>query len=92
MRNELRQLCLDTANYRTKSWGKNDYCKHCWACYHGTKCIADPKSRSTQILCVKAKDRMNKTPTPSKFVETMRYCGERERHYVVGLKKNEKRG
>lgn len=59
MTNSDRQFTLDSQNYRNgKAFGKNDYCKHCWACYYGVKCIADPKMRSTQFLCVKAKERM----------------------------------
>lgn len=91
MTNALRQLCLDTANYRNgKAWGKNNYCKYCWACYHSTKCIANPETRSKQILCVKAKDRMDGKHTASKLEESFIYDGKRERHRTVGLKKNER--
>ena len=91
MKNSDRQLILDTQNYRNgKMWGKNDYCKYCWACYHGEKCIAESKARSLQFLCVKAKDRMEGMHTPTKIEEILMYEGKPERHYrMLGLKKIE---
>ena len=38
-------------------YGKAEYCKHCWACYHGIRCIAPLEARNA--LCEKAKARMN---------------------------------
>ena len=70
MTNAQRQLALDTRMYiNGKSYGKEKYCKHCFACYHGVKCIADGAVRSTQVLCVKAKDRMNGVHTPTEYEE-----------------------
>lgn len=44
----------------TENYGKEKYCKYCWACYHGKSCIATPESRSKMKLCEIAKARMSK--------------------------------
>lgn len=57
--NAQRQLSLDVKMYsKGKTFGREVFCKFCFACYHRMKCIAHPKARSEGMLCVKAKNRM----------------------------------
>lgn len=72
MTNAERQLTLETMMYKNgKTFGREKFCKQCWACYHGRECIAASGMRSTQILCVKAKDRAEGNITPSSFLEAI---------------------
>lgn len=40
------------------NYGKEKYCKFCWACYHGVKCICADENRKAE--CKKARARMGK--------------------------------
>jgi hypothetical protein len=90
---EERQITLQTRMYRKKSFGKENYCTRCWACYHYESCIADAKIRSVQCLCVKAEERLTgqkKYDDSTEFQKIIR--DKRVRSYrfpLLGLKKEE---
>lgn len=83
MKNNERQLYLDTMMYANKSFGQEDYCKYCWACHKYSSCIAGGAQRSKALLCVKAENRMMGKPTETSFAELLKYGGERNRHYIT---------
>lgn len=60
MTREERQLQLDTKMYKKKSFGTENFCNYCWACYQHVKCIADSRKRSNGNHCAKAEERMKK--------------------------------
>ena len=61
MNNKDRQLVLDTKMYKYQTFGKEPYCKFCWANSH-TACIMESDYRSSGLNCVKAECRMLKLP------------------------------
>lgn len=93
MTKEERQIKLETKMYRKKSFGQEDICAKCWACFHYKSCIALPKIRSKQCLCVKAEIRLTnkkKFDDSSPFENT--FQDKRVRHYrfpLLGLRRDE---
>lgn len=82
MTNRDRQITLETRMYRKKSFGKEKYCNHCWACEYHENCIAQSVQRSAQRLCVKAENRMKGKPTDTKLSETLQGAGKRKRRSI----------
>ena len=60
MNNKDRQIYLETKMYKRNSFGKEPYCRKCWAKTY-TGCMG-AIYRSSQLSCVKAECRLNGCP------------------------------
>lgn len=87
-----RQITLETRMYRKKSFGREKFCGHCWACEYHKNCIAYPPQRSVRQFCAKAENRMKGKPTDTELAEVLKNSDKRKRYYLfqnLGLRQSE---